>query len=54
LPRLFGAICHEPEVRHAFPNGIIWATLGESLQVLKALINLYSALRGARQSFGNE
>jgi hypothetical protein len=48
------AICHRVEVRQAFPDGILWATLGESPQLLQALSSLHAALAGEWQNFGSE
>jgi hypothetical protein len=48
------ALCHRAEVRQAFSDGILWATLGESPQVLHELSRLHAALAGEWQSFGSE
>lgn len=48
------AVCNREEVRQAFRDGILWATLGESPQVLQELSSLYAALAGKWQNFGSE
>jgi hypothetical protein len=40
------AICHDERIRAAFPDGILWVTLGQSPDLLAALHMLYTALSG--------
>jgi hypothetical protein len=48
------AVCHQSEVQHAFRDGVLWANLGESPQILQALSSLYAALAGEWRDFGSE
>ena len=38
--------CHRPEVINAFPNGILWASLGTKPDVARALADLYTSATG--------
>jgi WD40 repeat protein len=41
------ALCHQPEVIKAFPDGIVWVTLGETNpEVERKLAEMYEALTG--------
>jgi hypothetical protein len=41
------ALCHEPEVIQAFPDGTVWVTLGEkNPEVERKLAEIYRALTG--------
>jgi WD40 repeat protein len=41
------ALCHEPEVVQAFPDGTVWVTLGEkNPEVERKLADIYAALTG--------
>jgi WD40 repeat protein len=44
-------ICHRPEVKEAYSDGILWVTLGQKADVLGGLIKLYAALTGERPAF---
>src|SRR5262249_45429962 len=39
--------CHRPEVVSAFPDGILWATLGENPDLAGQLGNLYGSVAGS-------
>ena len=43
---LAAALCHDPEVRAAFREGVLWITLGQKPDVLGGLSKLYAALTG--------
>ncbi|MCP4591867.1 MAG: hypothetical protein GY842_14115 [bacterium] len=45
------ALCHDERVRRAFPDGILWVTLGQTPDVLRGLLKLYAALTGQRPAF---
>src|SRR5690606_19054551 len=46
------AICQDPRIREAFPDGILWVTIGdEAKNVLPALQKLYRALTGRPPEF---
>jgi WD40 repeat protein len=45
------AICHDVRVRQAFPDGILWVTLGQTPNVLGGLRKLYAAMTGQRPDF---
>lgn len=41
------AICHDPRIRAAFPDGILWTTVGDDqANVIRGLSKLYKALTG--------
>ena len=44
-------ICHDERIRRAFPDGILWVTLGQTPDVLGGLLKLYAALTGQRPAF---
>ncbi len=48
---LAAALCHDDEVVSAFDDGVLWATLGQSPNVLGELTRLYAALTGERPGF---
>jgi len=45
------ALCHNEHVRAAFPDGVLWVTLGETPDVTSSAIKLYDALTGKRPTF---
>ena len=46
------AICHDERIRDAFPDGILWTTIGEDgANVLLGLRKLYRALTGREAQF---
>lgn len=49
---LAAAVCHDPRVRAAYPEGILWITLGEKPKNLAGLVeDLVYALVGQRPGF---
>jgi WD40 repeat protein len=48
---LAAAICHDDRAQEAFDDGILWATLGQSPNLLNELVKLYAALTGERPGF---
>ncbi|MDB6174113.1 MAG: afsR [Chthoniobacteraceae bacterium] len=51
------ALCHDPNVRAAFPDGILWATLGHHASpasIQRELTKLYEAVSGDRRTFQDE
>ncbi|HMA35945.1 MAG TPA: NB-ARC domain-containing protein, partial [Chloroflexia bacterium] len=50
---LAAALGHDPEVRRAFPAGILWVTLGPAPNLLAVLTDLVAALIGERPFFGD-
>lgn len=55
---LASALCHDPEVGQAFPDGILWTSLAETpktdQQLIDELSRLFTALGGTPQSFGSK
>ncbi|HEY1011073.1 MAG TPA: family 1 glycosylhydrolase [Herpetosiphonaceae bacterium] len=51
---LANAVCHNPQIREAYADGILWVTLGESPNVSAALAKIYAALTGLRPTFIDE
>jgi WD40 repeat protein len=51
---LAAALCHTPAVINAFPDGILWVTLGETPRLMDALRKLCDALAPERPSFVDE
>jgi WD40 repeat protein len=51
---LAAALCHTPAVINAFPDGILWITLGETPRLMDALTKLCDALNTNRPSFVDE
>ncbi|MEO0563223.1 MAG: NB-ARC domain-containing protein, partial [Chloroflexota bacterium] len=45
------ALCHDERVQKAYPDGVMWVTLGESGAVMEGLIKLYAELTGLRPRF---
>lgn len=45
------ALCHLDDVLSAFDDGILWVTLGQSPNLLEALVKVYVALTGDRPGF---
>lgn len=48
---LAAALCHHDDVVSAFDDGILWVTLGQSPNLVQALLKLYAALTGERPGF---
>jgi hypothetical protein len=48
---LAAALCHDQGVREAFRDGILWATLGQTPEILRELTKLYATLTGNRPAF---
>jgi WD40 repeat protein len=48
---LAAAICHDDRIIGAFDDGILWAALGQSPNLLNELVKLYAALTGERPGF---
>jgi hypothetical protein len=48
---LAAALCHDEDIVTSFDDGILWATLGETPNVLGALTKVYAALTGERPGF---
>ena len=48
---LAAAVTHDDKVIDAYPDGILWVTLGEKPDVLLALVKIYRALTGQPPAF---
>ena len=44
-------VCHHEDVITAFPDGILWATLGENPSTIAGLTEIFAALTGDRPKF---
>jgi WD40 repeat protein len=45
------ALCHDDDILANFDDGILWVTLGQTPNILGALLTAYAALTGARPGF---
>ena len=48
---LAAALCHDDDILENFDDGILWVTLGQTPDVLGALLTTYAALTGERPGF---
>ncbi len=48
---LAAALCHDEDILENFDDGILWVTLGQTPDVLGALLTIYAALTGERPGF---
>jgi WD40 repeat protein len=48
---LAAAVCHDDRVTEVFDDGVLWATLGQTPNLLNEVMKLYAALTGDRPSF---
>ncbi len=48
---LAAALCHDEDILENFDDGILWVTLGQTPDVLGALLTIYAALTGQRPGF---
>jgi len=48
---LAAALCHDEDIVENFDDGILWVTLGQTPDVLGALLTAYAALTGERPGF---
>ena len=48
---LAAALCHDEDIVQNFDDGILWVTLGQTPNVLGALLTAYAALTGERPGF---
>jgi len=48
---LAAALCHDPEVREAFPDGVLWVSVGESPRDLTGCPNDWIGLLGGETQF---
>jgi WD40 repeat protein len=51
---LAASVCHHEDVTTGFPDGILWATLGEKPDLVERLTEIYAALTGERPKFVSE
>lgn len=45
------ALCYDPRIQDAFPDGILWVDLGETPDVMEELGKIYAALTGEEPGF---
>jgi hypothetical protein len=50
---LAAALCHDEDILENFDDGILWVTLGQTPDVLGALVTAYAALTGERPGFAS-
>ncbi len=50
---LAAALCHDEDILQNFDDGILWVTLGQTPDVLGALITVYAGLTGDRPGFAS-
>jgi hypothetical protein len=48
---LAAAVCHDDRVTEVFDDGVLWATLGQTPNLLNEVMKLYAALTGERPIF---
>ena len=48
---LAAALCHDEDIQQNFDNGILWVTLGQTPDMIGALLTAYAALTGERPEF---
>jgi WD40 repeat protein len=48
---LAAALCHDEDIVENFDDGILWLTLGQTPDILNALLTAYAALTGQRPGF---
>jgi WD40 repeat protein len=51
---LAAGVCHHEDVTTGFPDGILWATLGEKPDLVERLAEIHAALTGERPKFVSE
>jgi hypothetical protein len=50
---LAAAICHDPDIIRNFDDGILWVTLGQTPDLVAAMLTIYAALTGDRPGFAS-
>ena len=51
---LAAALCHDDRILEAFSDGILWVSLGQHPDVIRAITTLYAAMVGERPGFVSE
>ena len=47
-------LCHDPQIRNAFPDGVLWVELGQTPDILKGAREIIVALTGKQTGFVDE